>query len=73
MAIYKIALIKGDGIGPEIVAQAKRVLETIAKRFGHSFEMPERRTSSSPSTVPLPKLAPPRSLPTVTEVVWLDR
>lgn len=36
-----IVLLPGDGIGPEIVAQAKRVLETIAARFGHDFEMPE--------------------------------
>lgn len=36
-----IVLLPGDGIGPEIVAQAKRVLETIAARFGHTFEMPE--------------------------------
>jgi 3-isopropylmalate dehydrogenase len=37
----KIVLLPGDGIGPEIVAQAKRVLEAIAARFGHSFDMPE--------------------------------
>ena len=36
-----IVLLPGDGIGPEIVAQAKRVLEVIAKRFGHTFDMPE--------------------------------
>ena len=37
----KIVLLPGDGIGPEIVAQAQRVLESVAQRFGHSFEMPE--------------------------------
>jgi 3-isopropylmalate dehydrogenase len=36
-----IVLLPGDGIGPEIVAQGKRVLEVIAKRFGHTFDMPE--------------------------------
>jgi 3-isopropylmalate dehydrogenase len=36
-----IVLLPGDGIGPEIVAQARRVLEIVAKRFGHVFEMPE--------------------------------
>ena len=37
----RIVLLPGDGIGPEIIAQARRVLEVIAKRFGHRFEMPE--------------------------------
>ncbi|RMF43476.1 MAG: 3-isopropylmalate dehydrogenase [Planctomycetota bacterium] len=30
-------LLPGDGIGPEIVSQARRVLELIATRFGHHF------------------------------------
>ena len=34
----KIALLKGDGIGPEIVDSAVRVLEAIAKKYNHSFE-----------------------------------
>ena len=32
-----IALIRGDGIGPEIVWQAKLVLDRIAEIFGHEF------------------------------------
>ncbi len=32
-----IALIKGDGIGPEIVLQAQRVLDKVAELFGHTF------------------------------------
>ena len=36
-----IVLLPGDGIGPEIVSQARRVLDVVAQRFGHSFEMPE--------------------------------
>lgn len=35
---YKIALIKGDGIGPEVVAEAVKVLDTVAEKFGHSIE-----------------------------------
>jgi 3-isopropylmalate dehydrogenase len=35
----KIILLPGDGIGPEIVAQAQRVLTRIAERFGHNFTM----------------------------------
>ncbi len=34
---YKIALIKGDGIGPEVVGAAVEVLDAVGKRFGHSF------------------------------------
>src|SRR6185437_16461233 len=32
-----LVLLPGDGIGPEIVAVAKKVLERIASKFGHSF------------------------------------
>lgn len=32
-----IAVIKGDGIGPEITDQAIRVLDKIAEKFGHNF------------------------------------
>ena len=31
----KIALLPGDGIGPEIIAEAVKVLDRIAERFGH--------------------------------------
>lgn len=34
---YHIALIKGDGIGPEIVDSAVRVLERVGAKFGHTF------------------------------------
>ena len=34
---FKIALVKGDGIGPEIVDSAVRVLEKIGHTFGHTF------------------------------------
>ena len=33
----KLVLLAGDGIGPEIVAEAKRVLERVATKFGHEF------------------------------------
>ncbi|QTQ13594.1 3-isopropylmalate dehydrogenase [Treponema parvum] len=32
-----IALIPGDGIGPDVVAEAVNVLNEVAKKFGHSF------------------------------------
>lgn len=38
----KITLLPGDGIGPEVVAEAVRVLETVASKYGHSFNFTER-------------------------------
>ena len=35
---YKIALIRGDGIGPEVVNEAVGVLDAAAKKFGHQVE-----------------------------------
>ena len=34
----KIAVIKGDGIGPEIVTEAIKVLNKVGEKFGHTFE-----------------------------------
>ena len=34
---FNIALLKGDGIGPEIVESTVRVLEKTADKFGHKF------------------------------------
>ena len=35
---YSITLIPGDGIGPEIVREAVKVLDKTAKVFGHNFQ-----------------------------------
>ncbi|MCI8436640.1 MAG: 3-isopropylmalate dehydrogenase [Lawsonibacter sp.] len=35
---YKIALIRGDGIGPEVVGEAVKVMDAIGEKFGHKFE-----------------------------------
>lgn len=34
----KITCIPGDGIGPEIVAQARRVLNAVAEKYGHTMQ-----------------------------------
>jgi 3-isopropylmalate dehydrogenase len=34
---YNIAVIEGDGIGPEVTKQAVRVLDAVAEQFGHTF------------------------------------
>lgn len=38
---HKIALIPGDGIGPEIVREAKKVLDKVCEKFGHTFSYSE--------------------------------
>jgi len=38
---FKLAVIPGDGIGPEIVAQALKVLERVGSVFGHNFSNKE--------------------------------
>ena len=37
-----IVLLPGDGIGPEIVAEGRKVLEVVAVAWGHSFSFEER-------------------------------
>lgn len=37
MGKYKIAVIPGDGIGPEVTNAARSVLDVVAKKFGHDF------------------------------------
>ncbi|MEZ0362015.1 MAG: 3-isopropylmalate dehydrogenase [Hydrogenobacter sp.] len=41
MPVFKIALLKGDGIGPEIVDSAVKVLKKIGELFGHKFNFEE--------------------------------
>lgn len=35
---FNIALLPGDGIGPEIVGEAVKVLDAVAKKYGHEFK-----------------------------------
>jgi len=35
---FKIALVPGDGIGPDVVAEAVRVLDQIGEKYGHQFQ-----------------------------------
>ena len=34
-----VAVLAGDGIGPEVIAEAVRCLESLAQRFGHEFTL----------------------------------
>ena len=36
-----LAVIKGDGIGPEVVTEAMKVLDTVGKIYGHEFDYEE--------------------------------
>lgn len=36
---FKLAVLPGDGIGPDVTTEAVKVLEAVAGRFGHSFDM----------------------------------
>ncbi len=38
---YKIAVLAGDGIGPEIIEQGIKVMKAIGKKYNHSFEFTE--------------------------------
>ena len=41
MNTYKIAVLAGDGIGPEVMAEALRVLDAVEKKFGFTTERTE--------------------------------
>src|SRR5690606_10638363 len=41
LARYNISLIRGDGIGPEQIAAAKKILETISDKSSTKFEISE--------------------------------
>ena len=54
----KIAVIRGDGIGPEIVGEAIAVLDAVAAKFGHTFiyeEAPMGGNAIDAFGVPLPE------------------
>jgi len=38
----RIVVLPGDGIGPEVTAEAVRALEAVARKGGHAFEFEER-------------------------------
>lgn len=38
---FRVGVISGDGIGPEIIKEAKKVLDKVGSEFGHEFEYEE--------------------------------
>lgn len=54
---YKLTVVPGDGIGPEIIREARKVLDAAGKKFGHTFvytEMPAGGAAIDEVGVPLP-------------------
>ncbi|MFZ5596813.1 MAG: 3-isopropylmalate dehydrogenase [Bacillota bacterium] len=41
MADFKIAVLPGDGIGPEITEQAVKAIKAVGEKFGHRFQLTE--------------------------------
>ena len=40
--IYKIAVLPGDGIGPEVMSEAHKVLDRVGEKEGLTFEIEEK-------------------------------
>ena len=54
---FTIALLPGDGIGPEVLGGAVTVLDRVGERFGHSFDIRAERIGGNAMDVlgtPLP-------------------
>lgn len=43
----RVAVLPGDGIGPEIVAEATKALSVVARKFGHEFELREHHVGGA--------------------------
>ena len=47
MNAFKIAVLAGDGIGPEVMTEALRVLEAVGKKFSLAFSFNEKRVGGA--------------------------
>ena len=53
MTLYKICLLPGDGIGPEIIAEGVKVLDAVGAKHGLAFTYEEAViVGSIPTCVP---------------------
>src|SRR5205807_10460514 len=55
--LLNITVVAGDGIGPEVTAEAIRVLETVAETFGHQLALTHKNIGGAglrASNDPLP-------------------
>ena len=44
---YNIAVLPGDGIGPEVIAEAVKVMDAVGRRFGHTFNTESGRVGGN--------------------------
>ena len=76
-----IALLAGDGIGPEIIAQAVKALDRVARKYAHNFTyrealvgacaidatgIPTRRRRTKSAAKPTPCCSAPSATPNTT-------
>ena len=47
---YNVTLIPGDGIGPEIVREAKKVMDKVGEVYGHTFDYTKYSWAAAPLT-----------------------
>ena len=47
MSSASIVVFAGDGVGPEVMAEARRVLAAVGTKFGHSFDLDDRLIGGS--------------------------
>jgi len=52
----RIVLLPGDGIGPEVIDAAVRVLTRVAEKFGHQFSFTTKLIGGSALRANLPPL-----------------
>jgi 3-isopropylmalate dehydrogenase len=55
--LLKITVLSGDGIGPEVTSEAVRVLESVARKFGHQLQIANKNVGGAAliaSNDPLP-------------------
>ena len=38
---FEVAVLPGDGVGPEVIAEATEILQAVGGKFGHSFQLHE--------------------------------
>ena len=58
--MFKIAVLPGDGIGPEVMAEALKVLDVVATRAGVQFAYNHQLVGGAASTCSSATYAPPR-------------
>jgi 3-isopropylmalate dehydrogenase len=77
---FKIAVLPGDGVGPEIVVESIKVLKAVGEKFGHQFDLTygliggvaidEQGTALAPETIEICKKSDAVLLGAVGDPKW---